>query len=88
MEHLHGEEPISSEPTFSIWVRFASVGIMSNAQFLSPWPNIAKKIENSYYFVPYENDVLGPVSPNLLLGTRGVGDGWAGWDMPPKVWAE
>ena len=61
---------------------------MSNAQFLSPWPNIAKKIENSYYFVPYENDVLGPVSPNLLLETRGVGDGWAGWDMHPKVWAE
>ena len=52
---------------------------MSNAQFLSPWPNIAKKIENSYYFVPYENDVLGPVSPNLLLGPRGVGNVRAGW---------
>ena len=61
---------------------------MSNAQFLSPWPNIAKKIENSYYCVPYENDVLGPVSPNLLLGPRGVGNVRAGWYMPPKVLAE
>ena len=68
-----------SREGFSIWVGFASVGIMSNAQFLSPWPNIAKKIENFYYCVPYENDVLGPVSPNLLLGPRGVGNVRAGW---------
>ena len=40
-----------SRKAFSIWVRFASVGIMTNAQFLSPWPNIAGKIENSYYIL-------------------------------------
>ena len=66
-----------SREAFSIWVGFASVGIMSNAQFLSPWPNIAKKMENSYYC--HMRCIRPSRFFNLLLRPRGVGDGWEGW---------